>query len=622
MTLRNKYVLGIIGVVVIIAAILLAVFLSQQKDTQDPQVPAAIENHEGNADEAGNSNEEQQGQDQEPNEETPVEEEEEEIDLTVDLSRAATGVELREANKEVLVQLSEERQTIRGFGGMNHAVWIPDLTPEQRDTAFGNGEGQLGFSILRIPIDSKANWIREVETAKRAIELGAIVFAAPWNPPAHMTERFVQGHVTGSGTVYEAESKAILSDAKVEDAHDGFKGTGYVVFENDSDAAIQWNNVIIGVEGMKNISFRYALESGTAKLDLYLNDQLVKSNLEFPATGGWDKWEEVSFQTLMRVSNEHQIKLVNKGSGSPHIDYLEMAAFNGTEGKRLRHDMYGEYADYLNEFIDFMKEHGVDIYAISIQNEPDYAYDWTWWTADEIVRFLKEYGSKIKAKVVAPESFQYIKSMSDPILNDPEALANMDILGAHLYGTRFTQFPYPLFKEKGEGKELWMTEVYYPNSDMDSGDRWPEALEIAHHMHQALVEGEFQAYIWWYIRRGYGPMREDGTISKRGYMMTHYSKFVRPGYVRVEAEKMPAPNVYTSAYKGDGKVVIVAVNKSTYAVSTNFVLDSGQASVVNAWMSDGYRDLAEAPPIEVTDNQFEAVLPPQSVVTFVAEIEE
>jgi len=45
--------------------------------------------------------------------------------------------------------------------------------------------------------------------------------------------------------------------------------------------------------------------------------------------------------------------------------------------------------------------------------------------------------------------------------------------------------PYPLFEQKGAGKELWMTEVYVPNSDSNSADRWPEALEVAHNMHNA-----------------------------------------------------------------------------------------------------------------------------------------
>lgn len=57
-------------------------------------------------------------------------------------------------------------------------------------------------------------------------------------------------------------------------------------------------------------------------------------------------------------------------------------------------------------------------------------------------------------------------------------------------------------------------------------------------------------------------MKEDGMISKRGYNMAHFSKFVRPGYVRIDATKNPEPNVYVSAYKGDNKVVIVAINKN------------------------------------------------------------
>jgi glucuronoarabinoxylan endo-1,4-beta-xylanase len=105
-------------------------------------------------------------------------------------------------------------------------------------------------------------------------------------------------------------------------------------------------------------------------------------------------------------------------------------------------------------------------------------------------------------------------------------------LGAHLYDTPFQNFPYPLFKQKGGCKELWMTEVYYPNSS-DSADRWPQALDVGEHIHRAMVDAEFQAYVWWYIRRGYGPMREDGRMSKRGAAMALFAKFVRPGHVRI-----------------------------------------------------------------------------------------
>ena len=42
-------------------------------------------------------------------------------------------------------------QTIRGFGGINHPEWTgKDLTEEQRQTAFGNGEDELGLTVLRV----------------------------------------------------------------------------------------------------------------------------------------------------------------------------------------------------------------------------------------------------------------------------------------------------------------------------------------------------------------------------------------------------------------------------------------------------------------------------------------
>ncbi|MFE3855054.1 glucuronoxylanase [Streptomyces griseorubiginosus] len=384
----------------------------------------------------------------------------------------------------VTVDPSATRQTIRGFGGMNHPLWIGDLTSAQRDTAFGNGEGQLGFSVLRIFVsEDRANWSREVATAKRAIELGAIVFASPWNPPAKMVETFVHGQQT--------------------------------------------------------------------------------------------------------------------------------------DAKRLRYDMYGAYAQHLNDFVTFMRSNGVNLHAISVQNEPDYAHDWTWWTPAEMTRFLRENAGSISARVIAPESFQYVKSFSDPILNDPAALANLDILGAHLYGTSFQNFPYPLFQQKGAGKELWMTEVYYPNSS-DSADLWPQALDVGEHVHRAMVDAEFQAYVWWYIRRGYGPMREDGRISKRGAAMAHFSKYVRPGHVRIAVTANPQPNVYLSAYRGSGsRLVVVAVNKGTSQVSQQFTLRNNTSSGVSSWLTDASRNLASQSRITVANGSFTGLLPPQSLTTFV-----
>ncbi|GGH52253.1 hypothetical protein GCM10008014_18790 [Paenibacillus silvae] len=526
------------------------------------------------------------------------------------------------AANDVVVNASSTKQLIRGFGGMTHSGWIGDLTAAERETAFGNGADQLGFSVLRIPIDeNKNNWQREVATAKKAIEHGAIVFASPWNPPSDMTEIFTLNMSSGGGSTYEAESTTTLSGgAAAATAFTGYTGTGYVSFQNASGAAVQFNTILIGSTGTKNIKIRYSQPSGTSNVDVYVNGSLALSSVAFEATGSGSTWKDKSIQVPM-VNGTSTLKFVTTGTGGPNIDNINVTAFvQDTQAKRLKYDKYEAYAEYLNEFDTFMKNNGVNLYAISVQNEPDYAHDWTWWSPEEMLRFMKENAGSINNRVIAPESFSYVKTMSDPLLNDPQALANMDILGAHTYGTQYSDFPYPLFEQKGAGKELWMTEVYYPNSETDSADRWPEALGVAEHMYNAMVEGNFQTYVWWYIRRHYGPIKEDGTISKRGYSMAHYSKFVRPGDVRVDATKNPVNGVYVSAYKGENnKIVIVAINKNTSVVNQRFTVQNAAASSVSSWITDSTRNLAAGSPLQVSGNGFTANLPAQSVTTFVVQ---
>ena len=392
--------------------------------------------------------------------------------LNVGLNASAAGA--------VTVDLTATKQTVRGFGGMNHTTWIGDLTDSQRTAAFGNGTGQIGMSILRIHVDENSNnWSKELATAQKAISLGAIVFASPWNPPASMTE-----------------------------------------------------------------------------------------------------------------------------------------VVNGQ--KRLRYDQYAAYASYLNSFVSYLKQNGVDLYAISVQNEPDYATDWTGWTPTEMLNFMKANAGSIQTRVIAPESFQYRKVMSDPILNDSQALANMDILGTHLYGTALSDFPYPLFDQKGAGKERWMTEVY-TDSTTDANS-WPNALDVAYSIHNSMVEAQFNAYVTWYIRRSYGMLTENGAVSKRGYAMSQYAKFVRPGSVRVDATKNPATNVYVSAYKSGQNMVVVVVNRNTSAQSVTLSINGGTVQSLTKYTTSGSKSVANDGTVGNSNGSFTLNLDGSSVTTFVGTI--
>ena len=293
----------------------------------------------------------------------------------------------------------------------------------------------------------------------------------------------------------------------------------------------------------------------------------------------------------------------------------EQFSEGGRTGKRLRKDKYGDYANHLNSFVQYMKSKGVTIYAISIQNEPDYAHEWTWWTPQECVTFLANYASKINCRIMSPETFQYNKQYYNVILSNSKANANVDVFATHFYGTTRSQMDFPALEN--DPREIWMTEVYVPNSSSDA-DTWPEAVEVAVNMHNGLVVGSMNAYIWWYIRRSYGPMKDNGNISKRGYMMAHFSKYVRPGAVRIDATESPENGVYISAYKNtDGTIIIVAVNNGSNSYSQLFNINGLTITKVDRYKTTQGVNLEETKNLELTGNGFYAYLESKSVSTYV-----
>ncbi len=377
--------------------------------------------------------------------------------------------------------------------------------------------------------------------------------------------------------------------------------------------------LIRGYGGMNHPSWGVDL-TASQRLTAFGNEagQMGISVLRIYVDGDKNNWSRELATAKEAVRNG---AIVFASPWNPPSSMTETFTRNGVANqRRLRYDQYAQYAQHLNDFVTYMKNNGVDLYAISVQNEPDFAETWTWWTPQEILRFMKENAGSINCRVIAPESFQYVKSMSDPILNDPQALANMDILGAHLYGTSVGNFPYPLFESKGAGKELWMTEVYYPNSNDNTADLWPEALEVGYHIHNAMVEANFQAYVWWYIRRQYGLMKEDGSISKRGYNMVHFSKFVRPGYIRVDATKIPTTDVYLSAYKKGNDVVMVVVNRNTTAKSITVNVPGVKVPRWERYVTSATKNLFKEANINATTS-FQITLDAKSITTIVGNMD-
>jgi glucuronoarabinoxylan endo-1,4-beta-xylanase len=277
---------------------------------------------------------------------------------------------------------------------------------------------------------------------------------------------------------------------------------------------------------------------------------------------------------------------------------------------------FATYADHLASFVTYMKGQGAELYAISVQNEPDYATQsgWRAWTAAQCHDFVLNYGDKVGTKLMSCESFNYSKSLYDPILNDAAALDKMGVLGAHLYGTSTNSFPYPLFDQKAVplGKERWMTE-HYTDSNTDANS-WPNALNVASELHNSMVKAQFNAYTWWYIKRSYGPIN-NGAVTKRGWCMAHWSKFVRPGYYRVDATETPTSGVSISAFKGSSDVVIVAVNTNTSSKSVSFTVNGTSITSFEKFTTSSSKSLASDGTVTAAGGSLSVTLDAQSVTT-------
>ena len=299
---------------------------------------------------------------------------------------------------------------------------------------------------------------------------------------------------------------------------------------------------------------------------------------------------------------------------SPWSPPARMKTNNSLIGGRLAPEYYEEYAVYLNDFAEYMAENNAALYAISVQNEPDIEVDYESadWTPGEILEFVAEHGDKITStRLMSAESFNFNHAVTDPLLKDPEALENLDIIGGHIYGGGLTD--YPLAREKGI--EVWMTE------HLDTEITWEAVFATAKEIHHSMATANFNAYLWWYAKRFYGPINEEGEVTKRGYVMSHFSKFVRPGYQRIEATETPQPDVLISAYTGNGKTVIVAINSGNTPVRQQFVLESGMHSSFLPYRTTESASMQQQPSIALEEEigAFTATLPPESITTFVSE---
>lgn len=272
---------------------------------------------------------------------------------------------------------------------------------------------------------------------------------------------------------------------------------------------------------------------------------------------------------------------------SPWSGPAEYKSNDSLIGGYVLEQHYLDFARWLNSFVDYMSSNGVKIEAVSIQNEPDWSPDYsgTEWSAAQFIKFLTLYGDSIRCKIIAPESLAFRRDLSDPILNDSVACSKVDILGGHLYGG-MANLDYALARKKN--KKIWMTEFLLNDNQLGTNPInivWSDVFPFAKAINSSMT-ANMHAWIHYASKRYYGMLGDgqfgttNGEITKRGYVLSHFAKYVT-GKIRIKQTlNDPTHGLFASAYQtanGDS-VVLMLINESndSYTLSLDLPMNSSQ----------------------------------------------
>jgi glucuronoarabinoxylan endo-1,4-beta-xylanase len=309
----------------------------------------------------------------------------------------------------------------------------------------------------------------------------------------------------------------------------------------------------------------------------------------------------------------HAMAAIQRGAkvfASPWSPPANMKTNNSLIKGKLIPDSAAAYAKYLNDFALYMANNAAPLYAVSVQNEPDWepGYEGCVWTATEMRDFLKNHGAAITAtRLIAPELVNNNQTYVNTILSDDAAVANLDILGTHLYGGGIVENALATAK----GKEVWMTE------HLDTSTTYTANLNTAIEIHDCFTKANFNAYIWWYGKRFYGLIGQDGMVTKRGYIVSLFARFIKQGAIRLGTSSNTRTDVLISAYKNGAKKVVVAINWGVYNVKQKINFQNASAVTVVPYVTTSLKNAEQGAAVTLTNNGFEYTLPPGSIVTFV-----
>jgi glucuronoarabinoxylan endo-1,4-beta-xylanase len=424
-------------------------------------------------------------------------------------------------------------------------------------------------------------------------------------------------------------------------------------------ASVNWTSVHQVIDGFGASNENMGASASSANQSLLFGTGSGQLGLSLLRVGVTDGSQEPGDCTSVSAScagiyvSDMQAVTANGGKviaspWSPPAAYKTNGSSNCTGGGgngQLATTNYGSYATWMANFVKSLQtESGITLYAISIQNEPDQcqSYDSALWSAADIDTFVTTNlgptfaSAGLSTLIFVPEGGNYSATTNlgaacgaDSSCTNYVGGFNWHDYGASLSGANTVAAnPYP--SGWTGGKKYWETEAscgsgFGPNFCQSGiNTNMTDALDWAAVVDQRIAVDGANAWLYWWLI-GWGGDDEGltgggTTVAKRAYMLGQYSKFVRPGYYRIDATHLPQSGVSVSAYQNTGTntLVIIATNYTGSDVSQTFNLTNAPTfSTLTPTTTSASLSLAAQSNVTVSGNSFTYTLPADSITTFV-----
>jgi O-glycosyl hydrolase len=233
-------------------------------------------------------------------------------------------------------------------------------------------------------------------------------------------------------------------------------------------------------------------------------------------------------------------------------------------------------------------------------------------------------GLSARAECCATESWSYAQQYAAAIETDMAANTATALFTSHGY------FVAPDSPLKGWSKPVWETEwapfgfqpwdPAWDDGSLSSGFTW------AQNIYTGLTAANLDAflYLWGASTTGLtGPNTglvevKGSTVATSGrlWAFASYSRFIRPGAVRIGAATSATGLEVTAFRNSNGSVAVIVLNSTHSRQVATVSLRGLSGAQVTPYLTDTTHDLSAQSPTTAKNSAFTATLPPRSLVTY------